>query len=386
VTARAFSREEYEGRIDSARAAMRDAGLEALLIFDQSSLYYLFGYDQIGYWVFQTVLLPVDGEPVAVARKADEWMIRETGLLPDVRIWLDDPDRDPMSIIVGALADRALAGTRRRVGIELKSHALLPYYYDALRSELESSVTLVDASDLVGNLRHVKSAAEIAYMRRAGEIMDAAFHAGFDALSAGARECDVHAAIAHTLYSRGGDPPAVPPPIASGARTMSQTHGSATEHVMQAGEAVTIEIGAPYKRYHAVGLRSAILGHADTRLQRLHEGLVSGLDAGQERIRPGASTVDVATATLDGLESHGVSRRGRHVGYGIGIGYPPTWLEPLRLKLTDPYTLEPGMTFFHFVGAPTEAEDVYLAVGDPILVTATGYEPLSHLPRELWMR
>ena len=382
----AFTREEYEGRIAAARSAMRDAGVEALLIFDQSSLYYLFGYDQIGYWVFQTVLLPAEGDPVAVARKADASMIRETGLIPDVRIWLDDPDRDPTSITAGALADRGLRDGRRRVGIELKSHALLPYYYETLRSELEGSVELVDASDLVGDLRMVKSRTEIAYMRRAGEIMDAAFLAARAQMRAGARECDLHAVVAHTLYVHGGDPPAVPPPIASGPRTMTQTHGSATERVMQSGEAATIEIGAPYKRYHAVGLRSAVFGQPDLRLASLHEGLAAGLDAGEQRIRPGASTADVATATLDGMARHGVKRRGRHVGYGIGIGYPPTWLEPLRLKLTDPYTLQPGMTFFYFVGAPTEGEDVYLAVGDPILVTESGYERLSKLPRELWIQ
>jgi hypothetical protein len=43
------------------------------------------------------------------------------------------------------------------------------------------------------------------------------------------------------------------------------------------------------------------------------------------------------------------------------------------------------MTFFYFVGAPTEQEDAYLAVGDPMLVTASGFENLSQLPRELWV-
>jgi len=45
----------------------------------------------------------------------------------------------------------------------------------------------------------------------------------------------------------------------------------------------------------------------------------------------------------------------------------------------------PGMTFFFFVGAPTPDERAYLAVGDPMLVTPTGHERLSKLPRELWI-
>ena len=43
------------------------------------------------------------------------------------------------------------------------------------------------------------------------------------------------------------------------------------------------------------------------------------------------------------------------------------------------------MTFFFFVGASTEDERYYLAVGDPILVTDSGYERLTALPRELWI-
>jgi Xaa-Pro dipeptidase len=380
-----FSLDEYRLRIASTRAAMREAGLDALLLFQQESMYYLFGYDQIGYWVYQTILLPDEGEPVAVARKADEAMILESGIVQDVRIWLDDPDRDPISITEGLLADRGIAGKQHRIGVEMKSHALLAYYYEALRARLADSVSLVDASDLVANLRLVKSAAEIGYIRTAAGIMDVAFLAARDALRPGNRECDVHAAIAHTLYLHGCDPPAVPPPIASGPRTMSQTHGSATERVMSTGDPATIEIGASYKRYHAVGLRSAVLGRPDARLEALHAGLVAGLVEGEPLIRAGASTSDVAARVMEGLEAHGVSRRGRHVGYGIGIGYPPTWLEPLRLKMSDPHILEPGMTFFYFAGAPTNEDDLYLAVGDPILVTETAFERLSQLPRELWV-
>jgi Xaa-Pro dipeptidase len=365
---------------------MRAIGLDAILLFHQESMYYLFGYDQIGYWVYQTVLLPVDGEPGAVVRKVDEALIREPGLVGDIRVWFDDPDKDPIALTGDILKDRGMTSTRCRVGVEMKSHALLPYYYERLRSELGSSVTFVDASDLVTDLRTIKSPAEIALMRKAADIMDNAFVAGRNVLRPGNRECDVGAAIAHALYANGGDPPAVPAPIASGERTFTGTHGAPTERVMQHGEPATIEIGAAYKRYHAVGLRSAVLGRAETRshAQSLHDSLVAGLAAGEALIKPGNEVRAVAARVLDALDELGVNRRGRHLGYGIGIGYPPTWLDSLRIKLTDPRTLDSGMTFFYMVGAQLEDGSGYLAVGDPVLVTSTGCEYLSALPRELW--
>jgi Xaa-Pro dipeptidase len=284
-----------------------------------------------------------------------------------------------------ALAEAGALDADARVGIELRSHALLASYHEALRQRLGQSVQLIDASDLVAAHRMVKSPAEIALVRRAGAIMDMAFTAARDVLKPGVRETDLHAAIAHALYANGADPPAVPPPIASGPRTQTQTHGSATERRIEAGDPVTIEVGAPYRRYHAVGLRSALVGASSASLERLHDGLSGALAAGERPIGPGVPAAEVARATLAGLEAAGLSRAGRHVGYAIGIGYPPTWLEPMRIKLTDPHVLVPGMTFFFFVGAPTEDERYYLAVGDPVLVTDSGYELLTALPRELWI-
>ena len=72
----------------------------------------------------------------------------------------------------------------------------------------------------------------------------------------------------------------------------------------------------------------------------------------------------------DGLARHGYSRRGQHVGYGIGLGYPPTWIDNLRIKETDPHVLQEGMTFLFHAGLLAPEGDVYVALGDPVLVTA----------------
>jgi Xaa-Pro dipeptidase len=379
-----FETAEYERRLDRTRAAMHDAGLDVLLLFHQESLYYLFGYDQIGYWVYQTVVFPADGSPAtAICRHADELMIRASPFIAEIRPWTDDSHVNPGEFTVEVLRERYGRSARRRIGIEKKTHALLPYYYDLLRAAMPEGTELVDASDLVTELRLVKSPAELVYMRRAAQIMDQAFTAAFAAVRPGARECDVNAAVLHTLSSLGADYPAVAPPIASGPRTITQTHGAATERVMQPGDPLTVEIGAPYKRYHAVAVHSGHLGEPPAELRSLYNRLRDGIEAGLEIIRPGETAARLATDVVDRLESGGLARRGRHVGYGIGIGYPPTWLDNLRIKATDPHVLAPGMTFFLFAGALTQRGDRCLYLGEPVAVSAEGCERLSALPREL---
>ncbi len=380
-----FDRSEYRTRIQRTRQSMAAERLDGMLLFHQESLYYLFGYDQVGYWVYQAVVLPADPSvpTIAVCRRADELIIRDLPLVDEISTWLDDGDRDPGWTTAQVLEAHGLLGSSKRLGVEKKSHALVPYYYDLLRGHLDGRVELVDASDLVTELRLIKSPAEMRYMRRAGEIMDKAFAAAFEVVHAGRRECDVNAAVLSTLSTEGADYPAVAPPIAFGRRTLTQTHGAATERVIQQGDVFTIEIGAPYKRYHAVAVHSGCVGAPPAEVQTLYGHMRDGLERGLESIAPGVPTSRVCRAVNAGLEPGGLSRTGRHVGYGIGIGYPPTWIDNLRIKERDTHVLQPGMTFFLFVGAQTPAGDRCLYLGEPVAVTDRGAERLSGLPRQL---
>ena len=56
-----FSPEEMAGRRERAAAAIRDAGLDALLCFKQESMYWLTGYDSFGFSLFQCLIVEADG-------------------------------------------------------------------------------------------------------------------------------------------------------------------------------------------------------------------------------------------------------------------------------------------------------------------------------------
>jgi Xaa-Pro dipeptidase len=380
-----FERSEYEDRLRRTRAAMRQAGLDVLLVFHQEHMFYLAGYDQVGYWVYQVLIVPAAEEPMtAIVRKVDERLVRGAGLVDDVRVWLDEAELDPAHQTVQVLRERGLLDGRR-IGIEKKSHALLPYYYDLLRDALGPG-ELVNASDLITELRLVKSPAEIACMRRAGEIMDVGVRAGFDLLRPGIRECEVHAAVMHAMYSAGGDPPAVAPPMGTGPRTLTQTHGAATTREVRAGDPFLLEVGGCFRRYHAVCMRMASAGPPSDRFRSMHDAIHEATDAGIAQVKPGVATADLARVILARLEKGGYSRRGQHVGYGIGLGYPPTWVDNFRIKETDTHVLQPGMTFLLHAGLVAPEGTFYVALGDPILVTSTGGERLTSLSRDITVK
>ena len=52
-----FSTGEMQARKDRPAAAISDAGLDALLMFQQESMFWLTGYDTFGFSMFQCVVL-----------------------------------------------------------------------------------------------------------------------------------------------------------------------------------------------------------------------------------------------------------------------------------------------------------------------------------------
>jgi len=381
----AFDKKEYAARLSNVHAQMNKQNLDVVLVFGQDQMFYLTGYDQIGYSYYQVLVISRDNPHVVyLCREVDAHIIRETSTAEDVRIWYDDDNNDPTEITAGIVREFVdIEGSR--IGVELQTHGLLPVFYVRLLEHLEGA-NIVDASTLLTDLRLEKSPAEVAYMREAGRLFDVGMCAGFEAMQEGARDCEVHAAVMHSMYLAGGEFPAVAPPIESGPRTLHQTHGAALRRKLEARDPVTLEIGGCFRRYHAVGVRSVAIVSPVTKQRQLHAILKEAIQAGLEVAGPGVSTAHVASAMHDIYLANGIDRRTRHCGYGIGIGYPPTWIDNLRIKLTDSHTLKPGMTFMiHGILADWDAE-LAVALGDPVLITDSGVERLTTLDHELVVR
>lgn len=376
-------RATYEARLERVREECRARGYAGILLADQASLFYLFGYDQLGYWVFQVVLLPADGgRPIAICRAPDANLIRDTEMIDDVRVWLDEATDGPGDLVRSALADANIPGGAT-VGMELRTHCLLPVYYADVIASLQGRATIADASDIVADLRLTKDSFEVAHFRHAASNLSSSFTAARESIVEGARESDVHRAVVSELYRLGGDPPAIPPPIASGPRTKGQTHSAPSSRRIGAGEVVVVEIGSAVARYHAVGAVSYTVGAPSDESARTLTKMQAALEHGFDAFEPGAPIAGVSRRVQARLAELDLSRAGRHVGYGTGIGFPPTWLEASRIKATEHRDLEVGMTFFYFIGVPT-SDGGSLYIGEPVLITKDGYERVAPLDYDDW--
>lgn len=365
-----FPASTYRSRVTRLREKLAADGFDGVLLSSQASLYHLFGYDQIGYSVFQVVWLPTDAakQTLGICRAPDVPLMSRSVGLDEVQVWWDDDLSSPAETVMSWVA----ATASKRVGIETGSHELLPRYLLELQgAATDAGVELADSRHAL-NLRERKEGGELEYVGAAAKALERGFTKVAEAIRPGVLDTQLSAVITSSLLEDGCDPSAVPHCIASGPRTLSQTHLSPKHLPITRGDVVTVEFGASVARYHAVGFRTFFTEKVPDAYEKQYSLMAQAVQQGLGVMRPGGWSNEVAEAVHDHLDDAGSSRHGRHVGYGIGIGFPPTWVEGLRIKRSDGYRLEPGMTFFLFVGAPTADGERYLGYGDPVAVTETG--------------
>ncbi len=386
-----FSQPEFDRRIAKTRAAMAEAGLDAIFITDPSNQNWLTAYDGWSFYVHQGVILTMDGDPVWWGRYMDMlggrrtcWM-RDDSILGYADHFVQSTERHAMQDLAVRLRDMGL--TKARIGVEMEN-----YYYSAkahavLTSEM-SDAEFEDATALVNWQRIIKSDEEIAFIRRAARISEKVVQTAIDAARPGLRKNELVAEIMHAgitgLGEDWGDYPAILPLTPSGLDATA-AHLTWNGDEMRQGEATFFELSGVYRRYHAPLCRTVFLGTPPQDMLDAEKAQIEGIEAGLDAARAGNRTCDIANAFMGALKKHGIHREGR-AGYPIGLSYPPDWGErTASIRSEDTTVLQPGMTF-HFMPA-LWMDNWGLETTETILITESGpAETLCNMPRKLFVK
>ena len=385
---------EYAERLAKVRAAMARRSLSALVVTDPANMFYLSGYDAWSFYVPQCLVVGADGPPHLFARAMDAAGARHTTVLPDDLVHaypealVHRRDAHPFDWITerarecGVLVD----GPDSVVGVEADSHFFSARGYLALVFGLPNS-TVVDSAELVNWVRVVKSDHEIAQLRIAGQIAQRSMEVALEAVRAGRRQCDVVAEImaaqACGTGEHGGDYPALVPLLPTGAGA-GTPHLTWTDLPFVEGEATTVELAGVFGRYHAPLARTVMLGDPSDRLADTAKVVAEGMTAALETAVPGATGADVHAAFNRVIAEHGLTKESR-IGYSIGIGYPPDWGErTVSLRADEETVLAPGMAFHVILGMWMDGWGYELS--EPVVITDSTPERLTHLPQELTIK
>jgi Xaa-Pro aminopeptidase len=371
---------EFQDRLRRARAALRDHAVDGMLVQDPANIFWLTGWRGKGYQLYQALVLTVDDRPLSLlTRTSDVFEARMTSTVDDVRGWRTEAGDEPIAIVAALLRDARLAG--RRVGYDVPDYYLSVPLYSKLMALL-SDPPPSNLTGVIDRLRYRRSPAEIAVVRRAAAIADAGADAGTRALAPGITELAMAGAMHQAMMAAGGQSPASPMNLVSGARAVF-AHGFPTERVIQRGEIVQAEWGGNYRAYHCTMGRMWSLGPPPPRVTEYYRIVRAACDAVIEGIRPGVPMADldrVAKKTLGPrLERYATHK----TGYLIKAGFPPAWGDAPALAENCPAVLEEGMLVSVEPPLFIPEERIGVRIIDNVLVTADGGELLSRAPREI---
>ncbi|MGV2113102.1 M24 family metallopeptidase [Agrobacterium salinitolerans] len=370
-----FELSEFDARRERLLAKMAEEKLDALLLFAQESMYWLTGYDTFGYCFFQTLVVKSDGSMTLLTRSADLRQARNTSIIENIQIWADRPNADPTLDLKNLLSDLDLLGAK--IGVEYDTHGMTGRVARLLDNQLASFCQMSDASYLVSTLRLVKSPAEIAHARKAGQLADAALDAALPLIRPGADEAAILAAMQGAVLAGGGDYPANEFIVGSGADALLCRY-KAGRRRLDAKDQLTLEWAGVSAHYHAAMMRTVVIGEQDFRQKELYSACLQNLTAIEEVLRPGKTFGDVFDVHARVMDERGLTRhRLNSCGYSLGARFSPSWMEHQMFHTGNPQEITADMTLFVHMIVMDSDSGTAMTLGQTYLTIDGAPEPLS---------
>jgi Xaa-Pro dipeptidase len=271
------------------------------------------------------------------------------------------------------------------VGLELQGWFLSPFNYQKLHTKFPST-KFVDATEVVNQLRAIKSPAEVAYIRHAARVAEASMKAALEAIVPGSSDHEVAMKMMSANIEAGGEYTGLPPFVAVGHNSYV-THATWEEVELKPGDPVFLELPGCRRRYHAALERTAVIAPVPDKWKEMATIVDDALEAAILAIKPGITSGEVDAACRSVVEKAGYGEYYPHrCGYSIGIAYPPDWGEGhiMDLKANDPRPLQSGMTF-HIPPALFIYGETAIGNSETVLVTESGCEVITDFPRKLYI-
>lgn len=362
-----IDRAELDLRHAAIRASMNADGLDLLLIYSPPmrnfDIHYAANYDLIGRGA--VMMLPLDGEPVLYI--GEEWDLeraRQVSPLADVRY---EPD----------LA--TLFGTQLRK----KNGAITGLDWNgadfAAKVRAAAGAEVRDGTATLERAARRKTPVEQALIREASALADMSFLCAFEKATPGMPEFELQAEMEYAMRKAG----AVDNFGLFSARKHNNAINFVTDKPIEDGDLLIFEITPARlnRNYSAQLCRTISMGPARKAVLEKIDILAEAQEAGLAACRAGTPISEVVDVQNDVIAKHGfgeycVPPYMRARGHGFGIGRQ-------ELSAANKRPLEAGMAlvvhpnqYFPDVG--------YLAMGEMIIVTETGYERLCMLDRKVF--
>lgn len=351
----------YRERQARLLSALAETGGEALMVTRPENLTYLTGFRGEAGTLFLSssgAWLMTDFRFLDAAR--DE--IKNAALVHQEGNWLD--------------AVKEFVAKREWSSLVVEANHLTYRRYQDLAEAL-SPAKLVPSSGLVERLRRIKDQEEIALLREAARLTDAAFARILERIRPGVTEKELALELDYLLGMSGSEGVSFPTIVAAGPRA-ARPHAVPGWERVQEGDLLLMDFGAVYGGYHADLTRTVAVGRAGKKEREIYSVVLAAQEKALRAMRPGKTCAEIDAVAREEIARAGYKEYfGHRLGHSVGLAVH----EEPSLGGGEETVLAPGMVL-------TVEPGIYLSgwggvrVEDLVLVTADGVEILSQSPKD----
>jgi len=362
-----LSEAELKRRYDLVRKGMKERGLEVLLV---SGIRFVAATGYLRYltnWAEpfggEVLVFPVEGNPIFLARTAERVLV--------VRHFLG------IEATVGSTAAHAANQLRkvgcRKVGLcGLKT--MVAEFYVQLTAALPD-VEFIDTSDILDEVRWIKSEEELVWIRKSANLTDVAYQVFCSLVRAGRSESEVFIEVEHIVKQLGAENTyfmmsADPKPIAKFLDLAFDTY--------ERGDIVLFnaEVAGPGGYYTQLE-RTVSLDPPSKEVEAAYAVCVEAERKGLSLLKPGQKARDVYRAIVREIEDGG-HKMGLHPGHSQGLDI----FERPLIDGNEEAELAAGMVIvLHPHVLLPSGGGVW--IGDTFLITEDGPRPFQKSARDL---
>ena len=268
-------------------------------------------------------------------------------------------------IVVEAAKIFAKSKRIKSIGVENTTSVAV---YDAIRKKVGVKVRKI--SNVVEQVRAIKSADEIAIIRKAGKIADASLESALEQIAVGVTESQLAGAIEFEMRKRGTSV-SFDTIVAFGANG-SRNHHFPGSRKLKKRDTILIDFGVRYKGYCSDKTRCFAVGKPTKTYKKAYDAVADAQAVGIRAVADGASGPEIDAIVKGVIERAGFIPYAHGLGHGLGLEVHemPSVRKECREKLRtgQVITIEPGIYVPGRFG---------IRIEDDILVTKTGCKILS---------
>jgi Xaa-Pro dipeptidase len=336
----------YRRKIGQVQEQMKQRKLNALVLLNATNVIYTTGYFHRSTERPLAALIPESGDPALFVPELESDQVK-LWWIKDYEAYFDFPGPvNRVRWIFERVAKRGLGAGQ--IGVEEPT----PGRMQQMKLGAPKA-TIVDAGDLVENMRWVKDEDELRVMRRAMYFADFTVQAGRDFVQSNGSVTEDQIlkasadAVADKMSKELNDVVGVgiEPPFGGlvpfGKRS-AFPHAVPSKDRLKSGDALILSFGAQVGGYNVESERSFSVGKPSDYAKRLYDAMLAAHDTGVENMKQGAVAEEVDKKSLDQIRKAGFEKFLKHrTGHGIGLdGHEAPWIAE-----GDKAVLKEGMTF-----------------------------------------